>query len=69
MDTTRQLLEASREIGGLSGMAHWAFAGMVARVESTGKPLRDLTVGELLDLVARHDASHRETFITRKEAP
>lgn len=58
----RDLLDASREIGGIEGMAHWASAGMAALVASTGKQVDELTVGELRALIRQQAELHKEAF-------
>lgn len=50
-DTERELLQAAREIGGVFEMASWASAELAARVTTAGKPVDDLTVGELRQLI------------------
>lgn len=46
--TVADLVHAGRTI---SGAAHWVTAGLAASVEATGKPVNQLTVGELLTLI------------------
>lgn len=58
----RDLLGASREIGGIVDMAHWASAGMAALVESTGKQVDEMTVGELRALIRQQAELHGEIF-------
>jgi len=49
--THRDLLDASMEIGGVCEMACWASSAVAALIDSTGKKVDDLTVGELRKLL------------------
>ena len=57
-DLHNELLFASVEIGGICNMAHWASEGMADRVHQTGKRLRDLTVGEVMDMLKPQEHLH-----------
>lgn len=54
-DLYNELLLASVEIGGICDMAYWAGDGVAGRVHATGKALRDITIGEMLDLLKEQE--------------
>ena len=47
----RELIEASRVIGFAQEQPHWATAGLVTRIEHTGRRVGELTVNELIGLI------------------
>lgn len=49
-------------IGGAGEMAHWATAGLAARLRCTGKQVHELTVGELVSAIEAQAQMHREAF-------
>ena len=51
----RELIEASRVIGGAFEHPHWATAGLVAAIEYTGQRVGELTVNELVGLIQAQD--------------
>ena len=58
MTTIDNLLDASNEIGGIIEMSSWATAEIVVAIESTGKRVNDLTVGELRNLLTQLSTKH-----------
>lgn len=65
MNTTeRELLDASREIGGICGMAAWASDQLADLVKQTGKSVGDLTIAELIALRREHAESVRRIYAT-----
>lgn len=64
-----ELTDALRAIGNASEMACWASYIMASMVEDTGKPIADLTVGELISLIDRHDARIRKAFSPQMVEP
>lgn len=56
------LVAASVQIGGIAGLAHWATAGLAARIERQGKAVSELTVGELLTMLDDQYQQHLRIF-------
>lgn len=57
-DLHNDLLLASVEIGGIYDMEYWSSEGIATRVHNTGKQVRDITVGEILDMLGDQRAMH-----------
>jgi len=66
-DLHNELLFASAEIGGICEMANWASTGVAGRVCAAGKKLREITIGEMLDLLEEQAQYHAltEELVTR----
>jgi hypothetical protein len=50
VDTHTKLIELCQEVGGIAGCNGHFTAGLSRRIEATGKPLEELTLGELVAL-------------------
>nr|WP_319491831.1 hypothetical protein [uncultured Desulfobacter sp.] len=57
-DMQKDLLFASVEIGGIVNLKYWAQEGLTARVQNSGRQVRDLTVGELMDMLKVQQTFH-----------
>ena len=58
IDAQNELLFAAVEIGGIINMEFWAVEGMTAWIRNTGRQVRDLTVGQLLDMLKVQQTFH-----------
>lgn len=63
------LLEASREIGGICESSQWATLELADLVAATGKRVDDLTVGELRKINSDHIEAVRARYRREKTAP
>lgn len=64
--TERDLIDASKEIGGIYESASWFTAILASRIEASGKPVGDYTVGELMALDREHrDRARQEVGSTK----
>ena len=60
--TERELFDVGYEIGSLSeSNAHW-FAGLADLVESTGKAVDKLTIGELRSLIKQRTETYNRIY-------
>jgi hypothetical protein len=59
-NTLPELLEASKAIGGIYGSNSHYTEGLARRIEATEKKVPDLTVGELMQLHAEHNAYYNQ---------
>lgn len=60
--TERELSEAGRDIGSMAeSNAQW-FAGLADLVEATGKPVDDLTIGELRSLIEQRTETYNRIY-------
>lgn len=48
----KNLLRVSRILGEVQKMSTWAFDQVEIQIEKTGKPIKDLTVDELMGIVS-----------------
>lgn len=62
MSTEDDLIDASLALGDIAEAPHWVTAGLAADVEATGRPVAELTVGELMGLAERQRERINQAF-------
>lgn len=65
--TERELSEVGRDIGSMAeSNAHW-FAGLADLVAATGKPVEELTIGELRLLIEQRTETYNRVYARIEE--
>lgn len=62
MGTEMQLIEVCREIGGVAGCNGMFTAGLMRRIEDTGKSVDELTVGELCFFIREYQDFYNHIY-------
>lgn len=61
------LLDASREIGGVHETSEWASTEVAELIAATGIPVDDLAVGELRKIIREHSERLRQQYREENE--